>query len=100
MAKKKSIKRFMPWWMKQHMRGRAKRAEVRLRDGDDCWHCGHPMRFGPPYNIGKAATLEHWNPRALGGTSAIENLRLCHVGCNRHLGANTPEQKERMRLAG
>lgn len=58
------------------------------------------MRFTPPFNRGKAATLEHWNPRALGGTSAIENLRLCHVGCNRHLGANTPEQKDRMRLSG
>jgi hypothetical protein len=57
------------------------------------------MRFGRPYNVGKAATLEQWNPKALGGTKALDNLRLCLVGCNRHLSANTPEQKERMRLA-
>lgn len=56
------------------------------------------MRFGPPYNRGKAATIEHVMPLASGGTSALSNLRLCHVGCNRHLGAHDPAQKERMRL--
>ena len=98
MAKKKSLKRFLPWWMQKHLRERAKLAAIRERVGDECWYCGNPMRFGPPYNMGKAATLEHWKPRSLGGTSELGNLRLCHVGCNRHLGANPPEQKERMRL--
>jgi 5-methylcytosine-specific restriction endonuclease McrA len=56
------------------------------------------MRFGIPYNRGRAATIEHVSPLSDGGTWALDNLRLCHVGCNRHLGANTPEQKERMRI--
>ena len=56
------------------------------------------MRFGQPLNRGKAATIEHVLPLSDGGTWALENLRLCHKGCNQHLGTNTPEQKERMRL--
>jgi 5-methylcytosine-specific restriction endonuclease McrA len=56
------------------------------------------MRFGPPFNVGKAATIEHKVPRCQNGTDDLDNLVLCHVGCNRHLGANSPEQKERMRL--
>jgi 5-methylcytosine-specific restriction endonuclease McrA len=48
-------------------------------------------------NKGRAATLEHVLPRSQGGTDAFDNLRLVHVGCNRHLAANPPEQKERMR---
>ena len=56
------------------------------------------MRFEGPPNCGKAATIEHVLPRSKGGTSAIANLRLCHVGCNRHLGDRTPEAKERMRI--
>ncbi len=71
---------------------------VRARDGENCWRCDQSMRFGPPFNRGKAATVEHVFPLSKGGTWALDNLRLCHVGCNRHLGANTPEQKERMRL--
>ena len=56
------------------------------------------MRFEGPPNCGKAATLEHLMPLSKGGTWAIDNLRLCHVGCNRHLGDRLPEQKERMRI--
>jgi hypothetical protein len=95
---RKNLKRFLPWWMKKHLKKRAKIAEIRQRDGDNCWRCHRPMRFGPPYNVGKSATVELKLPKALDGTSALENIVLCHVGCNRHLGANTPEQKQRMRL--
>ena len=56
------------------------------------------MSFGPPFNVGKAASIEHKVPQSLNGTDDLDNLVLCHVGCNRHLGANPPEQKERMRL--
>jgi 5-methylcytosine-specific restriction endonuclease McrA len=56
------------------------------------------MRFGGPPNVGKAATIEHLLPSSKGGTGEMENLRLCHVGCNRHLADRTPEQKERMRI--
>ena len=40
--------------------------------------------------------IVHW---AHGGRTDLDNLVLCHVGCNRHLGANSRQQKERMRLA-
>jgi 5-methylcytosine-specific restriction endonuclease McrA len=98
MSRKKPHPKWFNRWMFARERRRARFDAVRKRDGDDCWHCGNPLRFGPPYNVGKSATIEHWLPKAMGGTSALGNLRLCHVGCNRHLGANNPEQKERMRL--
>jgi 5-methylcytosine-specific restriction endonuclease McrA len=95
----KSTRRWlMPWWIRHHHRHKAKAAELRVRDGDSCWRCNRPMRFDGPPNCGKAATIEHLNPRSKGGTWHIDNLRLVHVGCNRHLGARTPEQKERMRI--
>ena len=57
------------------------------------------MRFGLPHNTRRSATLEHREARANGGNYDLENLVLCHKGCNKHLGTNTPEQKERMRTA-
>lgn len=98
MAKKKAAKWFMPGWWHARQKQKALLALVRGRDGDLCWFCGHRMRFGPPYNVGKAATIEHLLAKSLGGKSDAHNLRLCHVGCNRHLGVHPPEQKERMRL--
>lgn len=95
---KKSAKRFLPWWIRRSLEQRACKAAVRQRDGDNCWRCHRPMRFGPPFNCGKGASVEHLEPLSQGGTWALGNLVLCHVGCNRHLGANTPEQKKRMRL--
>ena len=56
------------------------------------------MRFVGPPNCGKAGTIEHYVPRSKGGTDALENLRLCHVGCNGHLADHEPAQKERMRI--
>jgi 5-methylcytosine-specific restriction endonuclease McrA len=82
----------------KHLRKRQRRNDLRERDGINCWRCGNPMRFGPPFNVGKAATIEHVLALKDGGTWALENLRLCHVGCNRHLGVHSPEQKERMRV--
>jgi 5-methylcytosine-specific restriction endonuclease McrA len=88
---------FQPGWV--FRRARRKRiAALRARDGDNCWRCNRPMRFGAPFNRGKAATVEHVLARALGGTDDLGNLRLCHIGCNRHLGTAPPEQKERMRI--
>ena len=88
---------FLPPW--QHART-ARRAKAKLRaiHGDLCWLCGHEMRFEGPPNCGKAATIEHLMPRARGGGWEMDNLRLCHVGCNRHLGDRTPEEKERIRI--
>lgn len=96
--KRRAPKWALPAWVHRLLRQRAKRDAVRARDGDGCWRCGHPMQFDGKPNCGKAATIEHYQALSLGGTWALENLRLCHVGCNRHLAANTPEKKERMRI--
>jgi 5-methylcytosine-specific restriction endonuclease McrA len=87
----------MPWWKRIRYKRKAK-ADLRKRHGDDCWRCSSPMRFHGLPNRGKAATIEHLTPLAKGGGWDLENLRLCHVGCNRHLGARTRVQKERMRI--
>ena len=89
---------FLPGWVHKRLNRHRKFARVRRRDGDDCWRCGRPMRFEGPPNCGKAATIEHVQPLSRGGSWALDNLRLCHVGCNRHLGDRTPEEKERMRI--
>lgn len=94
---RKSIAKYLNPWMWQRDKKRERFEAVRARDGDNCWRCGHPMVFGDSGHK-KAATLEHVHPLSKGGTSRLDNLRLCHVGCNRHLGANSAEQKERMRL--
>lgn len=88
---------FLPGWVHRRLR-KKKLAAIRVRDGDDCWRCNRPMRFEGPPNCGKAATIEHVMPRSKGGSDALTNLRLCHVGCNRHLADRLPEQKERMRI--
>jgi len=95
---RKFIAKYLNPWMFKREKKRARIAALRARDGDKCWRCHHPMRFEEPLNAGKAATIEHLVPRVHGGTGHMDNLVLCHVGCNRHLGTNSREQKERMRL--
>lgn len=67
--------------------GQAKR--LFERDGDECWLCGDPL--------GDDITVEHKQPRALGGTSADENCALCHGGCNRSVGHLPLSAKEAAR---
>ena len=89
---------FVPPWMFKKRRNKERVRQVRERDGDHCWRCGHPMVFdGRHPNAGRAATVEHVLPLSKGGAWALDNLRLCHVGCNRYLADNLPDQKERMR---
>ena len=92
-------KGLIPWWKLHRFKRKAKKA-LRERYGDGCWRCGHQMRFEGIPNCGKWATIEHLMPLSKGGTWALDNLRLCHVGCNRHLRDRTPQQKERMRING
>lgn len=40
--------------------------------GTSCVHCGGPG----------ARSVEHVQPRSMGGTDAIGNLRPAHLGCN------------------
>jgi 5-methylcytosine-specific restriction endonuclease McrA len=97
-SRKKRRTSYLPWWLQRHLGRRAKFAKLKEIHGDRCWRCNHPMRFEGLPNCGKAATIEHLVPRSKGGTWALDNLRLCHVGCNRYLADRPPEQKERMRI--
>lgn len=72
--------------------------ELRRAYGDLCWKCGGRLSFHP-FATRRRATIEHLLSKKAGGTSDWENVRLCHPGCNRHLGIETPEQKRRMRTA-
>lgn len=98
MSSKAGRKFWLPSWWQAQKRKRKLRKTIRARDGDRCWRCNHPMRFDGLPNQGKAATIEHVLPLSKGGGWELENLRLCHVGCNRHLGDRAPAQKERMRI--
>jgi 5-methylcytosine-specific restriction endonuclease McrA len=99
MGRKKSPSKWvLPGWVHRRLDRKNKRAKLREIHGDNCWRCGHPMRFDGKPNCGKAATVEHLIPLSKEGTWALDNLRLCHVGCNRHLADHMPEQKERMRI--
>lgn len=55
------------------------------------------MRFNAPPNSPKAPTREHLVPRALGGTSAANNVVMCHRRCNAHLKDHPLEQKLKIR---
>jgi len=85
-------------WMFGRDKKQEQVADLRASYGDNCWQCGHPMSFHP-LAVRRRATIEHLLAKGVGGTSAWTNIRLCHRGCNWHLGSNPPEQKLRMRLS-
>lgn len=91
---------FMPGqhWFHARRKKICKVAALRERDGENCWRCGNKMRFGGIPNVGKAATVEHLQPLSKGGTWAMDNLALCHVGCNRHMKDFDRAYKEKMRI--
>jgi hypothetical protein len=70
---------------------------LRARDGDRCWLCEGMLDFGAIPNSKKAPTIEHVEARANGGTDALENLALCHPGCNKHLANKPKDEKLRIR---
>ena len=76
-----------------------KRTErLRLRDGERCWLCNYPLDFDADPNSAKAPTVEHLEPKALGGTDALPNLVLCHKHCNAHLRDHPKPRKLQMRV--
>jgi 5-methylcytosine-specific restriction endonuclease McrA len=58
----------------------ALRALVFAEYGRTCWLCG----------ADGADTVDHKQPRALGGTDALANLRPAHAYCNTGRGARPP----------
>lgn len=65
-------------------------AVLKARDGNLCWLCFRAIRKGQE-------TIEHLLARSLGGTYALDNLALCHPGCNRHLANRAVDDKWKMR---
>ena len=95
---KKNIARYLNPWMFQREKKRQRFEKLRELHGDKCWRCYRPMNFDLPPGHDQAPTIEHLTPKSKGGTSALDNLCLCHRRCNWALGDNTREVKERLRL--
>ena len=70
---------------------------VRLRDGGRCWLCDEPFDFKAKPNTPKSPTFEHLLSQSAGGTGRLDNLVLCHPGCNRLLGNRPIAEKVKMR---
>ena len=70
---------------------------LRERDGDSCWLCLGKLDFAAVPNSKKAPTKEHLIPRSDGGTDTLDNLVLCHPGCNKQLGNRPKADKLKMR---
>ena len=49
--------------------------QLKSRDGDSCFICNKPF-------IEEQPTIDHWIPKAVGGSDEIENLRITHRKCN------------------
>ena len=95
---RKLFAKYLNPWMFEREKKRQRFEQLRQRDGDKCWRCRRPMRFDLPRGHDQAPTLEHILARSKGGTSALDNLCLCHGRCNRLLANNHPAVKQRMRL--
>lgn len=61
------------------------------RDGWVCWICDNDVDPRAPVGSANAASIDHVVPRALGGTSEPDNLRLAHRKCNSTRGSKVPE---------
>ena len=73
------------------------REQIRARDGEACWFCSGKLNFAANASEKRKPTIEHLEPTSLGGNDGLDNLRLCHPGCNKHLGNRPRAVKERMR---
>ena len=62
--------------------------QLRERDGDQCWLCGKHIDFKAEPNSAKAWSVE---------PDVLENLVLCHPGCNRILGTRLLTEKIKLR---
>lgn len=59
------------------------RDALRALHGDDCYICQEPMLFNPKHHDNPLyATMEHIVPRAKGGLSTWDNVKLAHFKCN------------------
>ena len=92
-----SVVRFLNPWKFKRQEEQRRFAALRERDGDNCRRCRRPMRFDLPPGRDQGATIQPVLHGVNGGTSALENLCLCHLRCNAEAGDATPEVLERVR---
>ena len=71
--------------------------QLRARDGDLCWLCSGKLDFNAPTNSKKAPTKEHLQAKSEGGSDKLDNLVLCHPGCNKQLGNRPKADKLKVR---
>jgi len=74
------------------------REAILSRDGNRCWLCNDPMKFGEcdPQDP-HFATIEHLWSRSRGGPNLIDNLVLCHFECNQVLDERPMIEKIKIR---
>lgn len=58
---------------------------LKSRDGDSCFICRKPFEEEQP-------TIDHWVPKAVGGSDEIDNLRITHRKCNTEKADRIPNQ--------
>lgn len=71
--------------------------KLRALHGDDCWWCFKPIDFRAEARKTQRPSVEHLQPKSKGGTNALDNLRLCHPGCNKQLADRSRTEKEALR---
>lgn len=64
---------------------RSIREKLKSRDGSQCWRCKRELDFTNPLSL-LYATIDHRQPRALGGTNHLTNLSLACYECNNAMG--------------
>lgn len=70
-------------------------ALVIQRDGIACAACGRPVEGGLRARHPDGPSLDHRVPFSLGGSDALDNLRLMHFGCNSARGNRTAPTNRR-----
>lgn len=78
---------------------RSYRAELIARDGANCYICDCPLTppMPPDKQIRTSMTVDHVVPISKGGTSTLDNLKLCCYGCNRSKGSKQYRKKKKVK---
>lgn len=87
-----SIVQYLTPWKLRRAREADRLRQLRERDGETCARCRRPMRFDLPRGHEQGARIEQ-----VGGSEALDNLRLTHRRCFAPGLDHTGEVTERIR---
>lgn len=62
------------------------RAQLRARDGDECYLCGEVIDFEIQWPNPQSPSMDHLVPLSKGGLHQIENTAMTHLKCNMRKG--------------